>query len=61
MFIKWNNFLGIPIFFTLVIPQFPVLLSVLLVVYYQQQQHNKYLNVVVVGVVGRILPTTTTS
>ena len=37
-----------------------LLLSVLLVVYNQQQQHHKYLNVVVVGVVGRILPTTTT-
>ena len=38
-----------------------LLLSVLLVIYYQQQQKHKYLNVVVVGVVGRILPTTTTS
>ena len=35
-----------------------LLLSVLLVVNYQQQQHHKYLNVVVVGVVGRKLPTT---
>ena len=36
-----------------------LLLSVLLVVNYQQ--HHKYINVVVVGVVGRILPPTTTS